>query len=194
MGHRPAAPTQTQYLDPLCRVDDERVVPCRVAGWRRCLAGITFLLTTRPLRHRCLRGSPLRWCSISTEAYHWSVYLPHDLMMTRLLVAVKAYPNPSITYGETVCVAGVTVDDPLGARWRRLYPLQYRDMESERQFRKWDVISLSTTPTRSDRRPESRRPLPDTIEIVRHIGTNAAGWAERLRLLENTSSVRIAPP
>ena len=110
--------------------------------------------------------------------------LPGDRCATQLLVTVKAYPNPSTTYGETVCVAGITVDDPEGPRWNRLYPIQFRDLETVRQFKKWDVISVSTTPTRNDQRPESRRPMPDTIEVVRHIGNDRAGWAERRRFVE----------
>jgi hypothetical protein len=107
-----------------------------------------------------------------------------DTSTSRLLVTVKAYPNPSTTYGETVCVAGVTVDDPRGPQWQRLYPLQFRDMESEKQFRKWDIITVTTTMPRSDHRPESRCPLPDTIERIRHIESDRAGWAERRLLLE----------
>ena len=38
-----------------------------------------------------------------------------------VMITVKTYPNPSETYGETVCVAGVRLDR--GApEWIRLYP------------------------------------------------------------------------
>jgi hypothetical protein len=41
----------------------------------------------------------------------------------RLLVVVKTYPNPSHSYGETVCCAGV---DLATGRWVRMYPITFR--------------------------------------------------------------------
>ncbi|MDQ2710039.1 MAG: hypothetical protein M3Z25_21535 [Actinomycetota bacterium] len=40
----------------------------------------------------------------------------------RVLVTVKAYPQPSRSYGETVCVAGVRIDTPTPS-WTRLHPV-----------------------------------------------------------------------
>jgi hypothetical protein len=40
----------------------------------------------------------------------------------RILVTVKAYPNPSSKYDETVCVAGIDVNSK---EWIRLYPVPY---------------------------------------------------------------------
>ena len=37
---------------------------------------------------------------------------------------VKAYPEPSKTYVETVCVAAITVPD---GRWVRFYPIRFND-------------------------------------------------------------------
>ena len=47
-----------------------------------------------------------------------------------VLVTVKAYPNPSTKYVETVCCAGV--DLPTG-EWLRLYPIRYRDLEDNKR-------------------------------------------------------------
>jgi hypothetical protein len=49
---------------------------------------------------------------------------PHDQpVRMRVLVTVKAAPNPSATYGETVCAAALRLDlDSPG--WVRLYPDQ----------------------------------------------------------------------
>jgi hypothetical protein len=45
-----------------------------------------------------------------------------------VLVLVKATPQPSRQYGDTVCVAGADMNaDPL--RWVRLYPVPFRYME-----------------------------------------------------------------
>lgn len=41
----------------------------------------------------------------------------------RFLVVVKTYPNPSATYGETVCCAAV---DPGTHGLARLYPIIFR--------------------------------------------------------------------
>ena len=39
-----------------------------------------------------------------------------------VLVTVKAYPNLSRKYGETVCVAGIDLDSK---QWIRLYPIPF---------------------------------------------------------------------
>jgi hypothetical protein len=52
-------------------------------------------------------------------------WLPGQEESMRLLVTVKAYPQPSKRYGETVCVAGVRIDTDIPS-WVRLYPVAYR--------------------------------------------------------------------
>ena len=64
-----------------------------------------------------------------------------------VLITVKAAPTPSATYGETVCVAGISAD--LSAPgWIRLYPINFRYLQQERKFRKYDVVSVQATPNR----------------------------------------------
>jgi hypothetical protein len=43
------------------------------------------------------------------------------------MITVKAAPNPSEQYGETVCVAGLqaSVESP---GWVRLYPINFREL------------------------------------------------------------------
>lgn len=43
----------------------------------------------------------------------------------RVLITVKASPQPSAKYGDTVCVAGIRVDGGR-AEWIPLYPLAFR--------------------------------------------------------------------
>jgi hypothetical protein len=63
----------------------------------------------------------------------------------RVLITVKAAPNPSEKYGETVCVAGLRLDlDAAG--WVRLYPVNFRELDGDGQFRKYDVVSLDARP------------------------------------------------
>ena len=85
----------------------------------------------------------------------------------RMLVTVKAAPNPSERYGETVCVAGLRLDlDNPG--WVRLYPINFRELENDSRFRKYDVVSVTARPNPGDPRAESWRPQMDTL-TGRHI-------------------------
>lgn len=58
----------------------------------------------------------------------------------RVLVTVKASPQPSTAYGDTVCVAGTLLDGP--PRWIRLYPVPFRYLEGNSQFAKYDIIEV----------------------------------------------------
>ena len=82
----------------------------------------------------------------------------------RMLVTVKAAPNPSTTYGETVCVAGISADvaDP---GWIRLYPINFRYLQQDVRFRKYDLITVVATPARRDARAESWRPDMSTLVV-----------------------------
>jgi len=98
-----------------------------------------------------------------------------------MVVTVKAYPSISTRYGETVCVAGVRTDtrEP---EWVRLYPVQYRDLDYARRFSKYQRLTLDVLEA-SDARPESLKPVIDTIELGGTLNT-ADGWAERRGLVE----------
>lgn len=96
----------------------------------------------------------------------------------RILVTVKAYPNPSTTHGETVCVAGIRTDSESPA-WVRLYPLEYRDLRFSQQFAKYQEITVEVVPA-SDPRPETVRPKPDTLILGRRVET----WMDRKPLVE----------
>lgn len=101
----------------------------------------------------------------------------------RLLVVVKAYPNPSQAYGETVCCAGV---DLATGRWVRMYPITFRRLADQR-YAKYQVIECRGTRPRTDNRPESLRIDQDSIQ---HVGgvmpAGKAGWARRMKLLPPT--------
>lgn len=81
----------------------------------------------------------------------------------RVLITVKAAPNPSATYGETVCVAALRLDlDSPG--WVRLYPINFRDLAYGDKFTKYDIVSITARPTRGDQRVESWRPDVSTMK------------------------------
>ena len=92
----------------------------------------------------------------------------------RVLIAVKASPQPSAKYGDTVCVAGIRIDGGR-ADWIRLYPLPFRWMGVEQQFKKFDVIDVEVRRETRDTRPESYRPNVDTITVTGHL----SDWKQR---------------
>lgn len=98
----------------------------------------------------------------------------------RILIVVKTYPEPSRKYRETSCTGGVTQVNGIWTM-RRLYPIPYRLLDGEKQFKKWDWVTLRVRKSTSDPRPESYHIDPDTISIVDHI----SDWGNRRVILEN---------
>ncbi len=105
----------------------------------------------------------------------------------RVLITVKTYPQPSMKYEETVCVAGIDMDS---LQWVRLYPVQFRALPFEQQFRKYDIVSLYLKKHPQDSRPESYRPDYDSLAVE---GSLPAGgdWHERRTIVEPTASASM---
>lgn len=78
-------------------------------------------------------------------------------------ILVKAYPQPSKTYEETVCCAAITATGEL----LRLYPVPYRHLKPEQQFKRYDWIEADAWKATEDFRPESYKISPDSIRIVK---------------------------
>jgi hypothetical protein len=108
-------------------------------------------------------------------------------------VVVEATPQPSRQYGETVCVAGIDVDAEV-PQWLRLYPVPFRYLEGDRQFKKYDIISVHTRGAGSDKRPESRKIEATSIRTEAHV----SGWKNRAarleRLRDQTMCQLVAQP
>jgi hypothetical protein len=103
-----------------------------------------------------------------------------DYIDKRILVVVKTYPNPSSTYGETVCCAGVDLET---GRWVRIYPITFRSL-ADRQFDKFQEIHCRATQPRDDHRPESLRVDQDSIELVGEpMRAGPRGWIRRMASL-----------
>ncbi|MCG5469572.1 hypothetical protein LADH09A_003487 [Micromonospora sp. LAH09] len=83
---------------------------------------------------------------------------------------MKAAPNPSARYGETVCVGALGMDPPWTG-WIRLYPVHYRDLDDDGKFHKYDIIHVDALPASQDQRRESWKPIVDTITTERHIAS-----------------------
>jgi hypothetical protein len=99
-----------------------------------------------------------------------------------VLITVKAYPNPSTKYTETVCVAGIRVDiEP--HEWVRLYPVPFRLLPKELQFKKYDIVRLRAVKPRSDSRPESYSPIHDSVKVIDYIA-RGSNWDERMPILK----------
>ena len=81
----------------------------------------------------------------------------------RILIAVKTYPIPSKAYDELVCTAGVTDT----GEFVRLYPINFRDLPWDRQYRKYQWIEVEAKRhVGRDIRKESYRPDCDTLQVV----------------------------
>jgi hypothetical protein len=115
---------------------------------------------------------------------------PSPLSLTALtfetidfLPLVKAYPALSTTYGEVSCVAGVhmTLDGP---EWIRLYPVPFRSLDDTKQFKKYQPIRPRVEPHSRDRRPETRRPDRDSIQLNGAPIPAGHNWQRRRRFVE----------
>lgn len=95
----------------------------------------------------------------------------------KVMVTVKAYPQVSKKYTETVCVAGIRLDTD-EPRHVRLFPVPFRDMEQGQQFNKYDIIELDAVQHESDKRPESMRPDLQSLRIIGHASSDN-GWRDR---------------
>jgi hypothetical protein len=102
-----------------------------------------------------------------------------ETVALRVMITVKAAPNPSERHGETVCVAGISADLAKPG-WVRLYPINFRDLGREDRFRKYDIVALEARPARQDQRRESYKPLIDTMVTKHHLRP----WEPRRRWVE----------
>jgi hypothetical protein len=95
------------------------------------------------------------------------------LQNSRVVILVKAMPNPSRKYGETVCCAGVTPD----GKWKRLFPVRFRQLKSK--FTRWDWIEFGYRRPTNDARPENCHLYEDTLKVDGRL----KAMEERARLL-----------
>ena len=99
---------------------------------------------------------------------------------TRILVLCKTYPSPSAMHAETSCVAGMEEDGSL----IRLFPVPFRLIDDEAQFKKWQWITARVERTSKDARPESHRIFVDTIIPDRAPLPTRGGWQARRTWLD----------
>lgn len=101
---------------------------------------------------------------------------------TRVLITVLTYPHPSRQYEELVCTAGITED----GEWVRLYPIDYRYLPRNLQFKKyqWIELDLDERGDGNDKRKESRRPYADTIRILGEPISPKNDWRQRREIID----------
>lgn len=91
----------------------------------------------------------------------------------RILILCKTYPSPSAKYSETSCVAGMDEHGNL----IRLFPVPFRLVNNEQQFKKWQWINVLVEKS-PDRRVESHKVFIDTIEPCEWVSTRK-DWTDR---------------
>jgi len=71
-----------------------------------------------------------------------------------------------------------------GPRWIRLYPVPFRSLEDDKQFRKYQPVRVRAAAHSGDLRPETRRPDLDSIELRGDPISSTKAWALRRRFVE----------
>lgn len=112
----------------------------------------------------------------------------------RILILCKTYPSPSAKYSETSCVAGMDESGKLV----RLYPVPFRLIEDDKQFKKWQWISVRLEKAGNDHRPESHKIFVDTIQCdaeplptTNHWQARRT-WLDKLPLFESFDTLEEA--
>lgn len=103
----------------------------------------------------------------------------------RVLILCKTYPSPSAKYSETSCVAGM--DD--SGNLIRLYPVPFRLVSDDRQFKKWQWINVRLDKASKDHRPESHKLYVDTIECDDKPLSTKNLWRDRRVYLDKIQKI-----
>lgn len=95
----------------------------------------------------------------------------------RVLIVVRTYPTPAHKGAEASCTAGITED----GKWIRLFPINYRQLEPQQQFHKYDWVDVRVAKA-SDPRPESYTVDLDSIQVVSSVSYKQ-GWQARKEIV-----------
>lgn len=99
--------------------------------------------------------------------------IPGSDTHVELLVNCKTYPAVSTRYTETVCTGGVQVD----GQFVRLYPIPFRFLDADEQYKRWDLIRVRAYRDTKDTRPESWHLEGGTaIERIQHVSSEKQRW------------------
>ena len=92
-----------------------------------------------------------------------------------VFITVKTYPTLSTKQGELVCTAGITSE----GEWIRLYPIPFRNLSYEEQYKKFQWVTVRVTRNEKDFRPESFRVIDHEIKL----GEVVKSWEERKKII-----------
>ncbi len=96
----------------------------------------------------------------------------------RALIVVRTYPTPAKTGVEVSCTAAITDK----GEWLRLFPVPWRYLPQDQQFRKYQWVEVTVTKS-SDSRPESYKIKTDGIKMLSQPLTTQRGWEERKKVI-----------
>ncbi len=96
-----------------------------------------------------------------------------------VLITVKTYPQPSETYKELVCTAGVLED----GSFIRLYPIDFRYQPYWNWYKKYEWIEVEIEKNPDDPRKESYRPNLETIRRTGELIGTENKWEQRKRFV-----------
>ena len=97
----------------------------------------------------------------------------------KALIVVRTYPTPAKKGAEVSCTAAITDK----GEWLRLFPVPWRYLSAEEQFRKYQWVEL-TVEKAGDSRPESYRLTQNGIRIVSQQLTTDNKWLHRREIVE----------
>jgi len=81
-----------------------------------------------------------------------------DMQKRKILIATKTYPSISRKYRETVCTAGILLDEnEKPEQWIRIYPVRFRGLDTDKRYKRWSIISAEIERNEKDYREESYR-------------------------------------
>ena len=103
-----------------------------------------------------------------------------EYFQKEVLITVKAYPNPSGSFGESNCVVGIDREGKLV----RLYPIPLRQLDDDKQFRKYQWVRLKVNTPKNDPRQETFRPDLNTICPIGEVLPTKNSWAARRIVIE----------
>ncbi len=105
----------------------------------------------------------------------------------RVLITVKTYPTLSDKYLELPCTAGFRED----GSWIRLYPVPFRLLEQDKQYKKYQWIEADIAKNKADSRPESFKVINTAeIKLLDEISTGKKrDWAERKSLILGKNTI-----
>src|SRR5438034_1070844 len=93
----------------------------------------------------------------------------------RILIWGKTAPELSTKYYETVCTGGVFEDGtPV-----RLYPIDFRYLDQDDQFRQYQWMTAAVGKASADARPESYRIDCNSIELGEVMPPDKQEWSKR---------------